>query len=492
MTTDERFTEGARLPRNDDGNALRVKHYLGDDLRYVKTQDQWYHWDGRRWHRATGADMIRVGRIIAHYIDLETPMISDADQRTQHRQHAGRSHHARAIKAMVDLARGDSNLWAEASEFNTDPYLWNFLNGTLDIRKLELREKHDPKDMLTGLIHHNFDTKAAAERYRKLVARTFQKAQGIDPTTLDFIQRMLGYAALVRRNFEQRIFFIIGPENCGKSRLVEIVEELLGPDHAHKAKTVLIARSRRHHDSETLSLKGRSFVTISETSAIFNLDETAVKELVGDRRTNTRKLFDPEEQTPLITWTILVVANEFPNVLEWDGAIKRRVNGIEAGPSVPDNEVITDLADTILAEEAEGVLAYLAKGAHDWYEAWQASQQDEAAETTGLALPRSARDFTETYAESQDHRATFITECVVLDANCPVASARGQQCRTLQRDVHDAFRRWRGRGETSDRNKLYAEIGKLPGVSARRPYFYGLCVRESDYYPKASPGGGGE
>jgi putative DNA primase/helicase len=480
VTTDERFIEGAQLPRNDDGNALRVKHYLGDELRYVKTLDQWYHWDDRRWHRATDADMIRVGRIVAHYVDLETPTINDADQRTQHRQHAGRSHHARAIKAMVDLARGDSNLWARADAFDTDPYLWNFTNGTVDVRDLRFYP-HRREDLITRLIPHAYNTTAGAPRWEALVARCFTDASTWDGLLLRFVQKALGYT-LVGRNFERAIFLVGEVENCGKTKLLEIPAQAVGDDYAHKAKTELISRVRQHHDSELFSVEGRCYVYISETSSLFNLDEQRVKELTGDRFITTRKLYKSEERNPPITSTIWLAVNSYPNVLEWDAALQDRVICLPAGPRLAPAEVEKDVAETILETEAEGVLAWLVTGANAWYRDWQAARKTASAAKTGLLLPPSVVTTTQAYARKQDHVGRFIEECVVIRPGAKVPA----------KQVHDEFKRWRGRGETSDRNKLYAEVRKLSGVEYDGRVFRGIEIRPpemSDLLRRANDAG---
>lgn len=477
---EDKFREGARLPLNDDGNALRVKHYLGDRLRYAKATRQWFNWDDRRWNRATDADMIQAGRAVAHYVDSETATLSADDERDPHRKHAMRSHSVERIKAMISLARGDADLWHDEEDFDPDPYLANVTNGTVDVRTGELRP-HDPTNWITGLIPLRFDPSADAPNFRKLVERTFQDASR-DGETIHFVHKLLGYAALVGRNVEQIIIFVIGDENCGKSKVLEIPAEVIGPDYAHKSKTDLISRKRGgHHDSERFSIIGKRFVTISETSSLFNLDESTVKELTGDRRVAARQLHQHSELNPLVTWTIALASNDFPNVLEWDGAIKRRMIAVPAGPSLAGHEVVKDLDDCIIGGEAEGVLAWLVAGAHDWYREWQAARHRDGEDRTGLAKPPSVELFTERYAQSQDHASVFISECVVLDARCVKARERGTPCRTPKKDVHAAFKKWRGTGEVSNRNKLYAKIGKLLGVTHDDRVFTGLCLRDPSW-----------
>lgn len=463
---------GATFGRTDDGNALRVTLYMGDQLRYVPKLDRWHRWDGLRWKPATTADMLEVGRRVADMIDAEVSLLSnDGDDgtspRAAHRKHAASSHSAKSIRAMIDLARGDSRLWAEADDFDTHPYLWNFLNGTVDIRT-KIRRDHDPEQLITKLIPHEYAPDAVAPRWLRLVSRTFQGAAAVDSGVLPFVKKMHGYTCL-GFNPEQRAFILQGPPNTGKTQILEVPADVLGPDYAHKSRTELISRVRNgHHSSERLSLSGKHYVYISETSSTFNLDESTFKELTGDGSITTYKLYDGVERNTRVTWTIVLATNSFPNVEEWDDAIRRRVVVLPAGPPVPPEEQDQTLKAWIVANEAEGVLTYLVEGAHEWYTDWKAAEDDVERANTGLAMPIEVMTSTQRYADSQDHVGHFIEECLEF----------GEGLRVARQDVFQAFKRWRGVGEKSNRNALYAKIEERPGVVVVRDReFEGVQLR---------------
>jgi P4 family phage/plasmid primase-like protien len=479
QAADGSWREGERplaYGRDDEGNARRLAYYAWNELRYVKTRKQWYTWDGRRWAKATDADVIAVGRRVAGEILREAQELTDDAQRATHAAHAVKSHSARAIKAMIELATGDRWLWIDDAKFDTNPYLVNFTNCTLDVRTLQWH-LHQRSDLITKLVPHAYDPTAACPRYEALVARTLACADGA--ATCDFVHKALGYSALVGRNYEQKIFFLIGPSNSGKSKLVEVPKAALGADYAHKSKPDLISRKREHHDSEKLSIVGKRFVTISETSSLFNLDEQVVKEITGDREVPTRKLYTSDERDALVTWKIWLVVNDFPNVLEWDDAIKRRVVPIPCGEPIPANEIIPDLDEQILRDEVVGVLAYLVQGAHRWYLDWSNAQRYSDAAKTGLLPPLDVETFKEEYAASQDHIGRFIDECVVLDAESV----------TPMKDVHAAFKRWRGVGEVSNRNRLYGRVRELKGVTVNRDKFHGLKIAGATWQERLARAG---
>jgi putative DNA primase/helicase len=436
-----------------------MAHYASNELRYSTRIKQWYNWDGRRWNEAVAAEMIEVARRVMPMIYLEASIAStegDPSPAELHGSFAVKSHSLRAIEAMIHLTIGDARLWVDNELFDLNPYLFNFLNGTLDIRTGILRS-HDPREMITKLIPRNYIPSAEAPRWRKLVGRTFLSAN-IDGQTVRFVQKALGYSLLCG-NPEQIQFTIAGAANCGKSKALEITEAIVGPNYAHKSESDLISRvSGGHHAREKYGIIGKRFVYISETNSQFNLDESAFKELVADRRVPVNELYAKKATSTPITWTIWLATNTPPNVLEWDNAVSRRMIIIPAGPTIPDNEV-DDLYDVYVIEhEAEGVLAWLVDGARMWYADRVASEQVAHMKTTGFTLPESVAMETAKYAESQDHLKQFIRECIIIDPSG----------RVEKKDVHEAFKRWRGKGESSNRNKLYAEICTIPGVTVYR------------------------
>ena len=445
-----------RFGHTDDGNARRLAHYFGRDVRYVPELDRWYVWDDKRWQHATPGHLLALARQVADRIDTETIALPD-DLREAHRKWATTSHNDARLAALVKVARGVRELWADARAFDADPYLLNCLNGVVDVRTRQ-RHDHDRSLLLTKLVPHRYVPDAEAPTWRGLVARTFQQADEDDgDQTTPYALKLLGYSAVVGANPEQVVVFVVGEPDTGKTQVIEVPAAVLGPDYAHKAKTELIARVRGgHHSSERLSLVGRRYVYVSETNSTYNLDEAVVKELTGDREVTTYTLYAGVERSAPVTWTIWLATNEFPNVLEWDGGIQRRVLVLPAGPPLPRTEQDRFLQERVLRDEAEGVLAALVEGAHAWWVDLQAAQADAARQSTGLAPSPAVAKATADYARSQDVYARFCAEWLEVGADLSVP----------MKTTYDRFQRWRGRGETGGRRQLYAAIRKLPGVTS--------------------------
>ena len=54
---------------------------------------------------------------------------------------------------MVKMAKSDQQMWSEYKDFDKNPYLLKFTNGTVDLRTSTLRA-HDPQDVLSCLVPH--------------------------------------------------------------------------------------------------------------------------------------------------------------------------------------------------------------------------------------------------------------------------------------------------------------------------------------------------
>ncbi|OFW55805.1 MAG: hypothetical protein A2Y75_05155 [Candidatus Solincola sediminis] len=479
-----RAVEAHTLPRNDDGGGQRVVVYFGDRLRYVKEQKEWRFWDGKRWCLATQADLMWVARRVARSIFREGELFEDDQDRAQHAAYARGTSSLSRMDAMIKVACGDERLWAAAKSFDADPFILNFLNGTYDLRTDTLRP-HNPDDLNTHLIPHNYVRDAPAPLWEGLIHRVVAGAdgtvtdvgqpiaRGVGHEVYDFVQLALGYSAL-GTNSEHVIFFFQGDTRCGKSKLLEIAHHALGGDYAHQSNQDLIAKKRLgHHSSETFSLIGRHFIAISETPTTFALDENRVKSLTGDSMQTVYQLYSGTERVVPTTWTICLATNNPPNVEDWDGAIRERIVVIPCGPTVPSEERVQNLDALIKETETEGVLAWLVRGAHAWY-TYATSTQDAGGHELrgGLRLPDSVHRAMDTFAFDNDHIGAFIEDVLIVTGDAGSRVSRSA--------VLDRAKRWKSRGEATviSRNKLYARISALRGVTTNTAReFVGLELR---------------
>ena len=445
----------------DTGNAYRYVDLHASVVRWVLDDGagSWRIWNGTHWMPATEDQALTLTRAVIDTLLREAQDEPDDSRRQVISRWATATQSVGRLKGMLTVAKSDPRIWAMLDDFDRDPYILNFQNGMVDLRSGELLP-HDSARMVSRLVPRVYQPGAPAPRWERLLARAVAGTKD-SGETVAFLQRFLGYS-LTGANAEQVMLICVGPPRVGKSKMIEVVRDLVGFDYCHTSRPDLLVKKRfGHHDSEVFSLRGKRFVAISETDGGMDLDEARVKDLIGANKVATRGLYQRAEQEARVTWTILVATNEPPNVEHWDAAIARRMVVVPFGPSLAPEEVDLHIADEIIACEAEGVLAWLVTGAVAWHEQYAATKQ------SGLVQPTAVQTATQSYANTNDHVAQFIAERCVI----------GEDRKVMASVLHRAYQSWRGRhqGEVK-RGALYARITATHGVTKDSRYFHGIDV----------------
>ncbi len=117
----------------DTANADRLVRDHGRDYLYCNALGGWLHWTGTRWvpdNTSIKEAAKDVGRSLLH----EAAEKNDRLERDQLIAHAKNTLKERGINAMVNLATTDPAIGVEADIFDANPYLFNVLDGTIDVR----------------------------------------------------------------------------------------------------------------------------------------------------------------------------------------------------------------------------------------------------------------------------------------------------------------------------------------------------------------------
>lgn len=206
---------------SDMGNAERLIHYHGKNIRYCHPWGRWLIWDGCRWKADDTAAIARLARDTVRRIYTEASREVDEKERKALAAHAMRSEANGKIKAMVDLAASEEGVPVLPADLDNEPWLFNCLNGTLDLRTGELRP-HRRDDLLTKLAPVEFDPDAQAPRWEEFLDRVMAGNRQL----IEFIKRAAGYS-LTGRTSEQKFFFVHGTGGNGKSRFMKPLQTSL-------------------------------------------------------------------------------------------------------------------------------------------------------------------------------------------------------------------------------------------------------------------------
>ncbi len=413
-----------RREYSDLGNCYRLVDRHGMDLRFAG--GLWYIWDGVRWAKDITGEVTRRAKDSCQLLYAEVAAVADsvaagggdeyakmAEEAAQ--KHARRSQQTPRIKAMIELAKSEFPVALDGAKFDSDPWLLNVQNGTLDLKTGLLRE-HRRADHLTHVAAAAFEPEAKAERWEQFLLETFG-ADLAGAATIEFIQRLLGYA-LVGAVLEHVLPIFWGHGANGKTTLVGAVQGVLGRGYAIEAPPDLLVHnpSGSRHPAELATLKGCRLVTAGELPD-GRLDERRVKTLNGgDAITAAHKFGNYFTFAP--SHTLIASTNHKPQTRGTDLGLWRRLLLVPFTRTVEPEDQDQELPRK-LAEEGPGILRWLVTGCMEW-------------QRIGLAPPDSVRAATEDYRDSMDRVGEFIRE----------ACETGGEVEATASELYSAFVRW--------------------------------------------------
>jgi putative DNA primase/helicase len=400
----------------DLGNARRMVHAHGTDLRYCAARGGWRVWDGRRWVTDQTGEVMRRAKCTATDILAEAAQEKNESRRHELAKHALASEREGALRAMVSLAESEPGVPMQSGELDADPWLLNVLNGTLDLRSFELRA-HDRRDHITRLCPVEFHPRARLAEWERFL----RDATGGDDEFAAFLQRAAGYS-LTGDTREEKLFFLYGEQASGKSTFVEAIKAILGDYSATANFDTLLRRRESGPRNDIARLVGTRFVSCVEVDEGQRFAEGLVKQITGGDTITARLLYRENfEYKP--TFKLWLAANHAPRVSDGDEGMWRRVLRVPFTNSIPperrDPRVKALLTDANRSGPA--ILAWAIAGCAAWQE-------------HGLGVPEAVARSTSAYREEMDHVREFLDDRCVVERSAHVAfaslySAYSQWCR---------------------------------------------------------------
>jgi putative DNA primase/helicase len=387
--------------QNDTGNADRLIVRFGEDLRYCPAFRKWVVWDGRRWAvDDKGAARRLAKRAMLDYL-TEAGLAEDEDQQ----KFAYASLDARRIANLLTLA--ECELAITPDQFDTDPFLLNFMNGTMDLRTGTLAP-HTRDHFITKLVHYNYDAKAECPVFLSFIARIMGNHPDAPEPELDraermvdYLQRALGYS-LTGTTEEKAVFVPFGSGNNGKTTLLSTFLNLL-EEYAVllQVDTLMVRAESNNTQADLADLRGARFVMTSETEEGQRLAQGKLKRITQGmgKIKATRKYENPIEFRE--THKLWMDTNSKPLIRAADDrATFNRLHPIPFTVTICDREIDKALPLKLLAE-AEGILAWAVAGAQKW-------------RNVGLAKPPEVAVANEDWKVENDQLGRFIAECCVV------------------------------------------------------------------------------
>ncbi len=419
----------------DVGNGQRFLRMYGDVVRWCPELKKYLAWDGRRW-KLDDAETVRV---LAQNVMTEFGVqAAKAGEESLMRFAAGCRRSSRITNA---LREAQPHLTCRASELDSNPWLLNFVNGTVDLRTGKLLP-HDPQQLITKLIDHEYQPQAECPLFLRFLERITgggPDASGEEKSRSDrlivFLRRAFGYS-LTGVTAEKVVFLLYGPHDNGKSTLLALFLQLLGPYAVLLQIESLMARQQETNNAQAdlADLKGARFVMTSETEEGQRLAEGKLKRITqGTGRIKaTRKFENPIEFNE--SHKLWLDCNFLPVIRGYDEAIWRRLRTIPFNVVIPPEEQDRNLSAKLL-KEAEGILAWAVQGTREWHAYGLPPTPD--VDAAGTQWRRDA-----------DQIGRFIDQCCTTQPNTRVSA----------RALYTAYKKWtEDSGERAETEKKFSE-----------------------------------
>lgn len=410
-----------RFFENDEyGDSLLFADLYQTRIRYDHTENEWYLWNGNLWLKdSAGIVKVLVSRQVAHQYEqdgrrfLSQAMGEDVSEETKKwAQEVNKIRQERAkklkkisrVKSVLEYAA--TELALKDNQWDQRPRLLAVTNGVIELDTQTFRSGRSSDYLRTASPTEWRGIDASAPRWEQFLDEVFAG----DRETIEFLQRLLGYA-ITGQTHEHVLPILIGKGRNGKDTLLETLHAVLGSIAVSISNDVLVSMKSRHSagqaEAHLYDLMGKRIVWASETDEEVSLNSAQVKKLTGGGTISTRPLYGNQISFQP-THLLMLSTNHMPKMNPNDYALMERLLILRFPfsfvdrPRQPEERQRDPHLREALQAEASGILAWLVRG----YAQYQ--QQ-------GLNPPDSVR-LTPDPQDRSDDIEVFLNECCERDS----------------------------------------------------------------------------
>lgn len=437
---------------SDAGNGRRLVRLFGDRIRFFKEKRNWLIWTGQYWCIDHTLQIIRYAKQTAENIYDEARHLTDWKTQEDMKKFALKSESQRSLEAMVETAKSETGVIIQSAGLDTNPYLLNLSNGTVDLKSGELRN-HDRSDFISKISAVDLPDEPGADcpLWETFLYRIFDG----DVHLIRFMQRTVGYS-LTGSTDEQCMFYLYGSGANGKSVFLNILAALLGDYCTTVTPETFMARRDSGATPELAKLPGVRGVIANEVGQGRHLDEALVKQFTGKDYVSARSLY----QEPIVfrpEFKLFMAGNYKPNIKGTDDGIWRRIHLIPFAVTIPPGERDSRLEQKLIAELPE-IMRWAIAGCLEW-------------RRQGLNPPDVVSKATSEYRDDMDTMGRWLSDCCV-----EVHAAE-----TAASDLYASYKEWaREKGHmTASARKLgeYLQSRSFQRVKKSCNYYRGIGLK---------------
>jgi len=335
---------------------------------------------------------------------------------------------AARIKNAARLTEAHSLLHVQPNDLDTDGYLFNCINGVIDLRTGALLP-HSSERLITLRGEIPYEPLTACPRWLRFLGETL-----IDPAVIEFYQRFVGYC-MVGDVVDHVMLLDIGDGSNGKGVAHRLLHKVFGDYALTIDPEILLVKKGEPHPTGIAQMHGKRWVHATEPQKGRHLDEALVKRLTGGDTLSGRRM-NEDFWTFTPSHTLSLEANDLPPVSGQDNGIWRRIVQLQwrvafitGEESTEEMERKTRTAVKVLKmipgmektlhSELPGILAWCVRGCMMW-------------QKFGLAAPAAVKVATDAYRADQNTLGDFLLECTARDENAFVTKS----------ELHTLYTQW--------------------------------------------------
>lgn len=341
---------------NDYGNTLQLLDRVRGRFHFLAEENDYVSWDGVKW--STDQRFALEGEFQQMAQELSAVARSQGDETWA--KWWLRSGNRSRLEAALKGLRSCPGFTVTSAEMNRDRKVLNLPNGIMDLVTGQLLP-HDPDRKMTRVMGASYDPQATCPMFERFMERVLP-----NEAMRSYVQRALGYSMLGDAD-QRSLFLVCGPSGTGKSTLMATMELVFG-DYGVPAPsgTLRAPRGEGSGPSNDLHmLRGKRFVSTSETNEHTAYNEDLIKRLTGRDTISSRRLYQ-DFQTWSPVCTIWLATNHPPRFSSDDDAIWRRAKIVPFETVLLGEGEVPDYAHNVLADERDGILNWLLAGLREY------------------------------------------------------------------------------------------------------------------------------
>ena len=281
--------ENALYYTHDDmGLGYLFADYCLDKARYNLEKGCWMVYDGRVWRQdSKELQIAELAKTMTEELLSYASQMPEGDEASRLRGWVLSFRKHKKRETMIQEARSVHPV--TQSSFDSDPYLFNMANGTINLKTMCFRP-HSALDMLTKITDVVYDPKATCTRFEDFV----EEIMCGNDELVHYLQKCIGYGLTGITELEC-LFILYGKTTRnGKSTLTETLMKVLGDYGDTSDPDVLAAKSFKAgpggHSEGIARLEGRRFVNMAEPPKNMVFNASLVKLATGSDSINCRFL----------------------------------------------------------------------------------------------------------------------------------------------------------------------------------------------------------